>query len=184
MLVVGLDPSTDITGMAAGYFSPTRLEIVSTDCTHQFKMQGSHSSLTQRLYRISRHREEIEEWLRWLGSEVEGVAYEMHTGRNREASNALSQAAGSYLTIPDFVGKKVWEINSSTAKKVWAGQAFKGEECKAKVVQWANNAYGLKLGPEQDAEADAVAVLLAAWQSWRAEQSKTLRLTGPRGGKL
>lgn len=194
MRVLALDPSTDITGVAVGDFSLMRLTLLSV---HRLppppKDAKEGDALTQRFLRIAHHEEALRNLVLHNTSSLDGLAYEMHTGRNGVTSNALSQAAGAYLSAIISPGMKVWEISPLTAKAAWGGTKLKSADGKVAVVKWAKGVYGdalasrgIALSDDDDAIADAIAVLLAAWKKWRAEEAakEQLSLIGPRGGKF
>jgi hypothetical protein len=147
----------------------------------------------KRIQRIAYIRETLESWL--LTQDVlDGVAYEMHIGRGQAASEAGSQAVGAFLTIPGIPRCRQWRIYVPTAKAVWGGNKLATEVAKPAVVRWARLEFardfeknGIRpLSDDDDAIADALAVAVAAWGKWRAEETAKLqpRLTGKRGGKL
>jgi hypothetical protein len=111
---------------------------------------------------------------RWLSDKpaITHVAYETQSGRGHASSEALVMAVGNYLTISRLVRVPPTEVNRSAAcaivgaSKVYAQPAGatnqereeKRRRLKQAVICGVNERLGLELRPDQDAEADAIAV--------------------------
>ncbi len=184
MRILALDPSTDITGVvladcvmpvgrssthAPGGNRPNgwQGDIVVTDFTEICAKSREENSLMARIERIAETRRGLETWIRAvlpIGADYL-VAYEYHLMRGGPASEALSMAAGAYLTL--FEGREIIPVLPIEAKAAWGGTRYKRAEAKAAVVTWANRFHALKLSPGQDGIADAAAVAEAAWGKWK-----------------
>lgn len=194
MTILILDPSTDKTGAVIGRLHPARLEVLAAECITAPRGKALHgSAVEQRFQRIAYIRETLAGWLE-NQPPLDGVAYEIHTGRGQAASDAGSQSVGAYLTIPGTFSGRIWGIYVPTAKAVWGGMKLRSADSKVEVVRWARRefagdweAHGLRpLSDDDDAIADALAVGVAAWGAWKREEAAKLapRLVGRRGGKF
>ena len=178
--ILALDPSTDITGVVLA--DCWQGDIVVTDWT-EICAKSEDTSLESRIQRIAYTRRTLEAWARQklpVGTDYI-VAYEYHLMRGGPASEALSMAAGAYLTL--FEGREIIPVYPSEAKAAWGGGRYKRDEAKRAVVVWANRFHGLELSPKQDGVADAAAVAEAAWGKWKKTQALT-RQPSLFGGKL
>lgn len=194
MIVLALDPSTADTGAVICRFGVHKMEVVAAARLRppkELKLSGDTDM--KRIQKIAYIRETLEGWL--LTQDVlDGVAYEMHIGRGQAASEAGSQTVGALLTIPGIPRCRQWRIYVPTAKAVWGGNKMPTDIAKPAVVRWARQEFGADferngitpLSDDDDAIADALAVAVAAWGKWRAEEREKMqpKLTGRRGGKL
>ncbi len=200
--ILALDPATDVTGLALCQFdchglirAPQLEKVVSSP------IPSGLSSLSARLWRIAAHRNAIESYLfnpvstHIMGeAQIDAVAFEGHTWQGNGdggVSEALSMAAGAYLTIPGLLCKPVYPINPTTARTVYSRRSLERPEKKRVAIQWARlelRRFDIFLSDSDDAKADALAVAFAAWGQWRKERIKKRAqwpLFGPgsRGGK-
>ncbi len=185
-LILALDPSTDVTGVAIlalhedGLSSEAQPDILLLSYTalDAFALTGqpkSRTGLVDRLERIAKTRSALSAWLgtqceQW--GEINHVAYETQSGRGHASSEALVMAVGAYLTLSRLARVPLIEVNRSSAcaavgaSKVYAQPAgatsaqreVKRAHLKQAVICGVNVRLGLTLQPEQDAEADAIAV--------------------------
>jgi Holliday junction resolvasome RuvABC endonuclease subunit len=191
MKILALDPSTDVTGAAIFSLDEGKATLVAYTAFDAFLLTGqpkSRHKLVDRLERISKTRQALSAWLA-SQSEVECVAYETQSGRGYAASEALVMAVGAYLTLSRLSRLEPIEVNRSSAcasvgaSRVYAqsaGTTAKEKEAKRArlkqaVIAGVNQKLGLSLREDQDAEADAIAVGLAASvQLERANVVKTV----------
>jgi Holliday junction resolvasome RuvABC endonuclease subunit len=194
MTTLSLDPSTADTGAVICRMTMQSIEVLAATRlrpSKELKLTGDTDM--QRIQKIAYIRETLEGWL--LTQDVlDGVAYEMHIGRGQAASEAGSQTVGALLTIPGIPRCRQWRIYVPTAKAVWGGNKMPTEVAKPAVVRWARLEFAkdfeknrvAPLSDDDDAIADALAVAVAAWGKWKAEEiaKQSPRLTGRRGGKF
>lgn len=194
MIVLALDPSTADTGAAVCRFAMPKMEVIAAArCRPPKELKLTGDVDMKRIQRVAYIRETLESWL--LTQDIlDGVAYEMHIGRGQAASEAGSQTVGALLTIPGIPRCRQWRIYVPTAKAVWGGNKMPTDVAKPAVVRWARQEFSsdfeknriAPLSDDDDAIADALAVAVAAWGKWRAEELAKMQpqLTGRRGGKL
>lgn len=177
--ILALDPSTDVTGAALFSVSESGevllLEMTSFDGFELSEQPRSRTGLVDRLERIAKTRTALSAWLgvecgQW--GEINHVAYETQSGRGHASSEALVMAVGNYLTLSRLWRTPLIEVNRSAAcaavgaSKVYAERAgatsaereAKRARLKQAVICGVNAKLGLTLQPDQDAEADAIAV--------------------------
>jgi Holliday junction resolvasome RuvABC endonuclease subunit len=177
--LLALDPSTDVTGAAIFREDGSLAAYTSFDAWELTGQPRSRTGLVDRIERIAATRAALAVWLgrrEGEGLTITQVAYETQSGRGHASSEALVMAVGNYLTLSRLSRVPLIEINRSAgcaavgASGVYAQAAGKtATECEAKrarlkaaVICGVNHALGLELRPDQDAEADAIAVGLAA----------------------
>lgn len=194
LIILALDPSTDKTGAVVFEFTPLRARPLAAVCVSAPRDSDLHGDTVERRFqRIAHLRQTLAGWL--AGQPVlDGVAYEIHIGRGQAASNAGSEAVGAFMTIPGNAQGRIWGIFVPTAKAVWGGARLKSADSKLAVVRWARQEFAkdwqeggiAPLSDNDDAIADALAVGVAAWGKWRAEEAARLapKLVGRRGGKF
>lgn len=172
-IVLGLDPSTDVTGAAFVEFPqggrPKVMAATAFGATSHLS-----SSLPARLDRIACTRDALAEWvIKPNGILVPdyALAYEQHTNSGIKTSDALSMAFGAYLTIPRLLGRDLYPITAADARRVYSRTYIKSRDDKKKAaIKWAELYFGIVLGtsPEGEAIADALAVCAAAWLQAKA----------------
>jgi Holliday junction resolvasome RuvABC endonuclease subunit len=194
-LILALDPSTDVTGAA---ILTLEGELVAYDAFDGFELAGqppSRHKLEDRLARICETRYALSHWL--VGQPAcQAVAYETQSGRGHASSEALVMALGSYLTLTCLRGLPLIPVNRSAgcsvvgASKVYAEPAgttpkerqAKRARLKAAVIAGVNARLGLSLRPDQDAEADAIAVGLASLTKFAGKTTKKASVPAQRKG--
>ena len=176
--ILALDPSTDVTGAAIFQLEESGATLVAYTAFDAFELTSqpkSRHKLVDRLERIAKTRQALSTWLA-TQPVVECVAYETQIGRGHASSEALVMAVGAYLTLSRLARLELIEVNRSSgcaavgASRVYAqpsGTTAKEKEAKrarlkAAVIAGVNQKLGLTLREDQDAEADAIAVGLAA----------------------
>lgn len=197
MKLLALDPSTDITGAAVFDLEGETPRLIAYTSFDAFELTGqpkSRHKLEDRLTRIAETRQALAAWLTQQGIQPEQVAYETQSGRGHASSEALVMAVGAYLTLTCLRGLPLTEVNRSAgcaavgASKVYAERAgttnaekeAKRARLKQAVICGVNARLGLDLQPDQDAEADAIAVGLAGASkimvALKASQAKKVRV--------
>ena len=191
--ILALDPSTDVTGLALCLFDRQGMtQVQALEAVSHGPVPHGLSSMSARLWRIAATREALIGYLfnpvssHIMGNpEIDAVAFEGHTWQGNGdggASEALSMAAGAYLTIPGLVCKPVYPINPATARTVYSRLKLERAEKKRAAIQWARletRRFGITLSDGDDAKADALAVAFAAWGQWRRELVLQRPLFGP-----
>lgn len=193
LYLLALDPSTDKTGVAILDVESPRLPLLVAYASFDgFELTGqppSRTTLMDRLERISETRIALASWLTQHEVALSYVAFETQSGRGHASSEALVMAVGNYLTLPCLRRLPPIEVNRSAgcaavgASKVYAERAgttaaekaAKRARLKAAVIAGVNARMGLSLTPDQDAEADAIAVGLAG--ALKLPKPKTVRKT-------
>jgi Holliday junction resolvasome RuvABC endonuclease subunit len=174
--IVGIDPSTDATGVALVRFSgkgvPTLLSSASLIGGDGEAKKGS---LEARFHRIRDIKLQMMQWIAELHGPFDLVAYEAAFWRGDAASEAIPQASGSYLSIGAFSKADVVRVHGASVKAAYGNvlSGGKREDLKRNCIVWANQMFGLSLSldldDKQDAIADAIAVAVAAWRIWAKE---------------
>lgn len=172
LTVLGIDGSTEDTGLAILQFD--RQGCIKVIATTHFVANVTHkNSKTARLSRIVQTCDKMQAWI--YGSDLqayEGIdclAYEWHTERNPDVSEALSQASGHYVAtlLYYYPNRSVCRVSPQTARAVYSRKNLTREDKKPEAIAWAKRELGLPLTDTDDAIADACAVCFAAWGVWR-----------------
>lgn len=190
LTILAIDPSTDITGVALVTIDGLgAVRVPASAAFDGFVLSGqpkSRTGLRNRLDRITSIRGEVSRWIAAQNVVLDGVAYEQQTERGHASTEALNMASGAILTITALKGIELYgiarvsgcaavgasSVYREPAGKTSAEQAAKKKRLKQAVITGVNNLCGLNLQPDQDAEADAVSVGLAAAHRVLAEIKK------------
>ena len=181
--ILGLDPSTDITGAALIKVSATgEVEVLTIRKLNATAILGTRSTLTARIQRIRWTRTMLSAWLNSFEYGIDEVAYEMDTQRGFASSEALKMATGAYLSLSTLDSVPVAGITRLAAcgvagctklyfepvkGKSTAEIADKKARLKAAVIAWANARFPeLDLQADDDAIADALAIAVKAGETW------------------
>lgn len=198
LVLLAIDPSTDITGAALLSYEPATgqfavLAAAGFDATAAI---GTGADYPTRLRRIAWTRSQLRSWLAdspWTdgGALIAQIAFEAPPPPSRlisghRTAQAMAQAVGALLTLPMLVASSpaIIEVyRQSACKEAGAGRAYtapagttqaqkdaKRAALKAAVIDGVNARCRMSLRPDQDAEADAIAVGMAACAKlWEAE---------------
>ena len=199
MIVLAFDPSTDVTGVALVEIPesgcPTVLAFASMDATEAMKQatqkhpeRRKEDGIRPRLRRIAWTRSEIAGWIADADSRlplgIDLVAFEKGGGPGSQSDQAGDMALGCYLTISPLLelplvavmrGAACTSVGAHTLYREKAGVTYqqkkdKRDRLKAAVIAGVNQRCALFLRSDQDAEADAIAVGIAAGEQWWREQ--------------
>jgi Holliday junction resolvasome RuvABC endonuclease subunit len=163
-----MDPSTDVTGIA----------VVSQEDGQETKVEYAKAIRADgklgRWERIRYTRTQLS-WLRHrLPMAFDAVAYENPFMRGRDATAAIQQAIGAYLSLSCFAGFEPLPVQPNSAKaalgcsrflptyETWKEREAGRQRGKIEVIHAVNLRFGLDLRDDEDAAADAIAVGLAA----------------------
>lgn len=202
-IILALDPSTDFTGAALLSVDEAGTAVVvaftSFDAFDLAGQPRSRAGLKDRIARMAATRQALSTWLGQQDTAPSVVAYETQSGRGHASSEALVMAVGSYLTLSRLVGLPLIEVNRAGgcaavgASKVYAAPAgatnaerlAKRARLKQAVICGVNARLGLELLADQDAEADALCVgLAAAGKIASAAKLKMLKKTTAKLGSV
>lgn len=195
MIVLGIDPSTDVTGVALVEMPEIGEAKVllygSFDATAAMKekcksVKGKKvSAIGARILRIAWTRRQIICWLEIMLLNIDLVAYELGGGPGTQSDQAGDMALGCYLTIGSILGLPIEGVMRGSACSVAGAhhvyrekagstsreKAEKRARLKAAVIAGINQRCGLELDESQDAEADAIAIAIAAGEAaWREQK--------------
>ena len=178
--ILALDPSTDVTGVALVTFARSGDPLFCRCAAfHAPDVQGK--DLAARIARIRIVRNDIEAWLT-DGPAFSHVACESFFHRGKDATEAGIMAGGSYLTLDAIADKPIclvtrsaacsaagcWHLFMEPRGETSREQEDKRRRLKAAVIAWANLAFSscpsgwVRLNPDEDAIADALAVAVVA----------------------
>ncbi len=209
--ILGIDGSTDDTGWSIIRFN--RFQSIGVIATGHYIAKATHkNSKTARLLRIAETAKHLRAFLgsggtiqTGFGGEwtldpfeffeekiitIDVVAYEWHTERNPDVSEALSQAAGVYLyaALDYLPSATICRVSPQAARMVYSRKNLNRQEKKPAAIQWARRELGLTLADSDDATADACAVCFGAWGQWRESlllaAEKPMMGKGSRGSRI
>lgn len=190
IVILGLDPSTDVTGAALVAFDQGT-PILCDFAALSAGPVACKDALAARFARIRSIRSQLYAWVSQLPYAFDVVAFEKPFIRGDQAGGAIHQAIGAFLCDSRlFSASRLLQVNTQQVKAAQgiAWRTQKGERSraagKAGAIQWAERTFDVKPGSITDAEADAAGVAMAAYRIIRAEEDKAaqgaLKLTTPR----
>lgn len=194
LTILGFDPSTDVTGIAAIRFldgvpqSPETKAIDATGSTPG--VAKSRTDLAARIARIGFTTEEATRFIASLSFPLDAVATEQDTNRGFEATCALHWATGAYITIPALRGIRPYQITRQqaciacshdvfsvyrqSAGRTDEEKAAKRARLKQAVLDWARAKFpDLDLSDDRREESEAIADALAVTVACYAEITGT-----------
>jgi Holliday junction resolvasome RuvABC endonuclease subunit len=198
IVVLGLDPSTDVLGAALVEVTPTGCRFLAWAALHPSLTPADrkHGSLTEQVARIRSLRAGLAVWVSYVEPAFDAVAFEQPAGlsadrrggKSFETSRALDRATGALLALSHFAESPLVAVAVNSAKAVYGHANAKRSVAKAAAMDWAHGTHPEGFCPfagtdELEAIADACAVAVAGGRRLLAEQrakaAKTKPLFGP-----
>lgn len=174
IIVFGIDPGTEVTGVALLEANPNKvLRVIAVAAAVTTKHHNDR--VTARDWRINETGVMITNWLTNHPT-VDAVGCEEpyfnpKFGQNNYATLGLLRACGHYMGLSILGDARRYDIAIATAKAVYKGAKLRREQAKPAVMAWARREWGLTISDDAngEAEADALSVAVATWGKWKEE---------------
>lgn len=168
-VILGIDPSTAVktsaVGAVVGFYDGRGLHRASILASAALV---APRGLRDRAARIGWVCDQLETFLREVNDRfpLSAAGIEIPFVRGDAATRGINEAIGAIKGIPVLRGIEWIEVRPQTAKALAGANGLDREPSKQAVIHWANMVFRPepKLGPSDDAIADALAVMEAAYR--------------------